>query len=117
MAETFDMFAIVELFGHARIAGRVSEQVIAGQGFLRVDVPGCPPAKGNNALPAFTRLYGPGAVYSITPCSEEVATAAAMAMRERPVNMYLLAIPQLSDRIEADYGDEDDFDDEEEIDG
>ncbi len=34
-----EQFAIVELFGHQVIAGKVSEQVIGGQGFIRVDVP------------------------------------------------------------------------------
>lgn len=55
----FDVWAVVELFGHQRIAGRVTEQVIAGQGFIRVDVP----AIGNQS--GFTRLFGSGAIYSI----------------------------------------------------
>lgn len=38
-AQPLVFWAIVELFGHARIAGRVTEQVIAGQGFIRADVP------------------------------------------------------------------------------
>ncbi len=79
----FDCFCIVELFGHSRIAGRVSEQVIGGQGFVRVDVPAC------NGIPEFTRLFGPGAIYSITPVSEEIANQAAAAMQVRPVNVYL----------------------------
>ena len=69
--QSFDTFALVELFGHVRIAGRVSEQVIAGQGFVRVDVP------ETKKLAAFTRLFGPGAIYSITPISEEMARALA----------------------------------------
>lgn len=39
MSEKFEQFAVVELFGHQIIAGKVSEQVIGGQGFVRVDVP------------------------------------------------------------------------------
>jgi len=89
---TFETFAIVELFGHARIAGRVSEQVIAGQGFLRVDVPGLP-ADRYHELP-FSRMYGPSAIYSITPVSEEIAIRAAQSMRVPPVSVYL-AVPQL----------------------
>lgn len=100
---TFDMFAIVELFGHARIAGRVSEQVIAGQGFVRVDVP------ENEQYPAFTRMYGTGAIYSITPVDESIARAAAAGMRERPVMVY---IPALASGVQED--DDLDFDDEEE---
>ena len=95
---TFDTFAIVELFGHARIAGRVSEQVIAGQGFVRVDVP------ANAEYPAFTRMFGPGAIYSITPVTEEIANAAAERMRERPVTVYIPALPDPNfDDEEEDY--------------
>lgn len=110
---TFDIFAIVELFGHSRIAGRVTEQVIAGQGFVRVDVPELP-SRG-----AFTRLFGPGAIYSITPVNEQTACAAAQSMQVEPVNVYL-ALPRRTseDDIETDwkktdFSDEsDDYEDE-----
>lgn len=106
---TFDTFAIVELFGHARIAGRVSEQVIAGQGFVRVDVP------ANEQYPAFTRMYGTGAIYSITPVDESIARAAAAGMRERPVMVYIPALPrpeEYEDLLESEL-DEEDVDGEE----
>ena len=90
----FNVYAIVELFGHARIAGRVTEQVIAGQGFLRVDVPLLPTRGDMPAEQGFTRLFGPSAIYSITPVSEEIAMRAAQSMRVAPVNVYL-ALPQL----------------------
>jgi hypothetical protein len=119
---TFDTFAIVELFGHARIAGRVSEQVIAGAGMLRVDVPDLPATKYGPAQPGFTRLFGPGAIYSITPVSEEIAMRAAQSMRVAPVNIYL-AVPQLEGGFDGvdwskvdpddqpDLGDDEDEDD------
>lgn len=91
---TFDVWAIVELFGHARIAGRVCEQVIAGAGMLRVDVPDLPAIKDGPAQRGFTRLFGPGAIYSITPVSEEIAVRAAQSMRVNQVNVYM-AVPQL----------------------
>ncbi len=67
MNEKFEMHCIVEIFGHAQIAGKVSEQTIAGQGFIRVDVPKTTKRDG------FTRFYGPSAIYSMTPVSEEIA--------------------------------------------
>jgi len=87
MTETtdkFDQWAIVELMGHQRIAGRVSEETIGGTSFLRVDVPKL------EDLPAFTKFYGSSAIYAMTPVSEEVARATAMQIRERPVNVYEL---------------------------
>lgn len=83
----FDCFCIVEVFGHQKLAGRVSERVIAGKGFVQIDVPQV------NGQPAFTRLYGPDAIYSITPVSEELALRAAESLRERPVTVYIPALP------------------------
>jgi hypothetical protein len=67
--DNFDEWCIVELSGHQGIAGKVSEQVISGQGFIRVDVP----AVENQR--AFTRLFGPGAIFSIFPVEEDIAKA------------------------------------------
>ncbi len=38
-AEQFESWAIVELFGHQKIAGKLTEQTIGGCHFIRVDVP------------------------------------------------------------------------------
>lgn len=46
------------LFGHARIAGRISEQVLCGQSFVRVDVPQV------RTIAAHTRSFGADAIYS-----------------------------------------------------
>lgn len=69
--ERFETHALVELFGHVRLAGKVTEQTIAGTGFIRVDVPDTKRKKG------FTRLFGTSAIYSMTPVSEEIAQALA----------------------------------------
>lgn len=86
----FEQFAIVELFGHQVIAGKVSEQVIGGQGFVRVDVP----AVGGQD--AFTKFYGSGAIYAITPCDEDTMLAAAGGLVRKPIEVWKLNIPQLS---------------------
>jgi len=36
---TFDVWAILEIMGHTRIAGRVTEQALGGSALIRVDVP------------------------------------------------------------------------------
>lgn len=78
----FDIWANVEVMGHRRFAGRVTEQVIAGCGFVRVDVP-----QVDDRM-AFTKLIGPSSIYCITPVSEEVANNLARQYRERPVEIY-----------------------------
>lgn len=86
MSETekrFDQWAIVEIFGHTQIAGRVTEAAIGGCSFLRVDVP------ETNGKPGFTKYYGNGAVYSMTPCSEEIAREAVEAIRPAPISVYM----------------------------
>lgn len=98
-AQTFESWAVVELFGHQRIAGRVTEQQVAGTNFLRVDVPELPAREARGfmsaqpALPAYTRLFGAGAIYAINPVSEAVALHAALEFRARPVITFDLDAP------------------------
>jgi hypothetical protein len=68
--------------GHDRYAGRVTEETIGGCAFVRIDVP----AIGDRQ--AFTKLFGSGAIFSITPVSEELARQAAASFRSRPVTIY-----------------------------
>ena len=110
---TFDCWCICELFGHTRLAGRVTEQAIAGSGLIRIDVPELPATKYNPAQPGFTRYVGVSAVYSLTPVSQEIAMRAAESMRVAPVNVYM-AMPQLESGPkwgEEDEDDERNFDD------
>lgn len=85
----FDTFALVELFGHQKIAGRVTEQVVAGQGFIRVDVP------ETTRAGSFTRLFGTSAIYSITPISEDLMKQAAERIYVEPVTVYIPAARQI----------------------
>jgi hypothetical protein len=82
------LWAVVELMGHQRIAGRISDHPLGGETFLRVDVP----AVGD--APAFTKLFGGKAVYAISFVDEAIATAVAKQLRARPVDSY-----QMSDAI------------------
>jgi len=96
----FEQFCIVELFGHNKIAGKVTEQVIGGQSFIRVDVPKTSKRDG------FTRFFGNGAIYSITPVSEEIANLAAEQIWTEPVQVYISYQRQL-EKDDSDWEGED----------
>lgn len=81
----FTGWAILELMGHRRLAGHVSEQEIAGSSFLRIDVP------GDETQAAATQFYSPAAVYAITPTTEETAQAVARGRRPAPVARWEIA--------------------------
>jgi hypothetical protein len=80
--EKFDIWALVELFGHSRIAGRVTERNVGGASFLQVDVPD---TKYN---PSFTRLLNPSAIYAINPVTEEVAKYYAENLNVKPIESW-----------------------------
>ena len=69
--DIYSGYVIVELMGHARIAGYLREIDVAGGRLLAVSVPETPNE------PAFERHYGLGAIYAVTPVSEEEAKVAA----------------------------------------
>lgn len=85
--EKFESWAKVELFGHQVIVGKVSEATVGGCSFLRVDVP----AVGDGQ--AYTKFYGNGAVYAMTPCSEEVAMLLLKRYRTDAISRYELPAP------------------------
>jgi hypothetical protein len=93
-------FAIVELFGHGRIAGRISEQTFGGTELVRVDVPEVNYTEPEYVdgqrqprqitIPAHTRSFGAKAIYSVNWCDEAAALAAAHYIRDQPINAYHL---------------------------
>jgi len=91
----FKEWCLVELFGHQRLAGLITEQQIGGETFIRVDVP------GDDDQPAFTKLFGKGAIYALTPCAEQIARKAAEVATPNPVTAFDYRIPRM---LEADAG-------------
>lgn len=67
--QRFDEWALLELFGHQKICGRVTADSLGGASFIRIDVP------EENAKQGYTRYFSPQAVYSITPMTESTARA------------------------------------------
>ena len=84
-AVQFAEWAIVELFGHTRLAGRVTEATIGGCSFVRVDVP---TLDGG----ADTHFFGQGAIYAIHPVEELVARSVARKCRVEPVRPWELPV-------------------------
>ena len=93
-ADTFAGWVILELMGHRRLAGYLTEQEIAGEGFLRLDIPNGNPTDGP---PKATQFYRPAAVYCITPTSEETARRVAKLSQPEPVRRWELPAPDDDD--------------------
>jgi len=86
MEVKFEEWAVLELMGHRRLAGKVTDAVIGGGAFLRIDIPG---KNGQQT----TQYYSPGSVYCITPTTEEIARA--VAAQNEPAPVYRWELPQL----------------------
>jgi hypothetical protein len=84
-------YAIVELMGHQKMVGLVTEVELAGRGFLLVD------SLDSEGKPSFSRYVNPEAIYAINPVSEEIAKKLAIRYQPVPVNSFEL--PQLRDKI------------------
>ena len=84
MSAPLEGWFIVELMGHRRLAGYLTEQTIAGAGFLRIDVP------GTDGQPAATQFFAPSSVYALTPTTEATARRVAEGSRVEPVKEWEL---------------------------
>lgn len=95
MTETtnqFDQWALLEIMGHKRFAGRVSEQSIGGSSFIRIDVPEV------DGREAYTKIFGASTIYCITPVTERVARGLAAKMRGEPIKAWDLP-EELRERV------------------
>lgn len=128
----FACWAVLELLGHRRLAGWITEQKVSGADYLRIDIPKKPsvPASvpsegaGTNAEPdkseskkeaenavLSTQFYGSGAVYGITPVTEEMARNIAYRSQEQTITALGLPAASVagSTRYEPDFEDDDEF--------
>jgi|GEM_PF-2738657 len=99
-----EVWGIVEVMGHSKYAGRLSEYTGLGPALLRVEVP----AVGER--PTFEKLLGNTAIFAITPCTKEAAVRAAECFAVRPLGMVGLPssrIPRRELPDFLDYADED----------
>src|SRR5438105_14315060 len=136
--KSFEGWAVVELFGHAKEVGYVTTEAYGTAVLFRVATPELPereyvlesPEYTSNgdggstwtpagarvkrqAAPARSRLIGPGAVYSILPCTEKAARQAIETLIRRP--LILLELPQKPAKeltLPLGDGEQDEYDEE-----
>lgn len=118
MAETYEGWCIVELFGHRRLAGFLRSQEIPGGTLPCLDVPATEPLPGErtwggepSATVGYSKMLGVAAIYGITPVDESIARRAAREI-ERSNNPLPVSLPALPSGTSTDDADDDDADDE-----
>ena len=95
--EAFEGWCILELMGHRKLAGHVSEETIAGKSFIRLDIHTAKRNpdmfKGEVQAHVVTQFYSADAVYCLTPTTEEIARGMAENLKPTPVQRYELPAP------------------------
>lgn len=107
-SDSFEIWAVVELMGHVRMAGKVSEEERFGAKMGRIEIPHretcgmcsgqtteflqankCTACGGRGYHDTWTTQYFAGsAIYRISPVAEELARAVAAANKAAPINPY-----------------------------
>ena len=109
----FDQWAIIELLGHVKIAGHVTEVEMFGSKLGRVDIP--------NDDGFTTQYFNGSSLYRLTPTTEDIARA--VAKNNQPAPVYRWELPETKqltpaplvieeDPLEDDYLDDDDDNDD-----
>lgn len=94
---SYEGWAIVEVFGHRRLAGLVRQVNQFGTVMMRIDIP-----KDKDTFEA-AQFYGGAALFSVTPCTKE---AAREENTPRPIARY--ALPNREERpINLDHWNDD----------
>lgn len=84
-------WAVVELMGHIRLAGRLTEEERFGTKMGRLDIPvqgGCSGVSATFCPGFITQYFGGGSVYRITIVTEDVARHVAKQSDPAPVSAY-----------------------------
>ncbi|WP_206513299.1 hypothetical protein [Pelagibacterium montanilacus] len=86
-------WAVVEIFGHRRHAGRAREEERFGSKMLRIDVP----IEGDPAKGWTSHFYGGASIFSFTPSDK--ATVMRINRPYAPPARYRLTEPPLDDGL------------------
>jgi hypothetical protein len=108
--EEFKQWCVLELMGHRRLGGLVTEALIAGSPFIRIDIHiqglRVPDGSGEPEDVVTTQFYSPASVYSIIPVGEQEARAVARYNQAEPIHRF--EIPELNAARTGAYGSIDD---------
>lgn len=105
-----ETWAVLELMGHVRTAGRVSEVELFGVKMGRIEIP--------NGDGWVTQFFGGSSVYRLTPCGEAEARAVAAANQPRPVHSWEMARDEVPRGLhESPHRYDDDSDDDDDLGG
>jgi hypothetical protein len=115
VSDSFEQWAILELMGHVRLAGKVTEEEHFGAKLGRIDIP--------NGDGFTTQWFSGGSIYRLTPTTEAIARGVALRNQPEPVHRWELpapagrTAPEHSEDTEEDvseyeYGDDGELDDE-----
>lgn len=80
MNQPTEFWAIIELFGHAKMAGQINKSDLGD--FIQVNIPAV------GIIPAWSKLINPKAIYAITPCKKEDAIAKAETLKLMPIDKW-----------------------------
>ncbi len=126
-----EMWAVIELFGHQKAAGKLSTQVLGAACLLRLDVPEITRKRRQfdytqnhwnefeETTPAHTRFLGVGSIYAINPCAENVVRNILREISAGPIQEYVMptikALPPAGAIDAADTRNSEESDEAEEI--
>ena len=82
-----EIWGVLELMGHVRLAGRITEEERFGGKLGRIDVP--------NGDVFTTQYFNASSIYRLTPTSEEAARAVAANCQPTPVHQWELPKPAI----------------------
>lgn len=102
----FEGWAILELMGHVRLAGRVTEESHFGVALGRIDIP---TQSGDGYT---TQYFGGASIYRLTPTTEEIARSIAVQNQPQPVRSWELPKPSA---LTVDQISDDDLDEDENL--
>lgn len=89
-----EMWGVLELMGHVRVAGKITEEERFGAKLGRIDIP--------NKDGGFTTQFFTGAsIYRLTPTTEENARHVALHCQPTPVHSWELPRPAIADKSDS----------------